>query len=618
MSELLPPVVAVLKAEIGEFTKKMHEAKSEMGKVESEGKSHFSALSVAAVAGVTAVAGGLFEVGKHSLDAFKEQAGAVARLQRLSGESAESMSHLSFAAEETGVSSEKLEGALKKMSKTVSANSKAFQEHGIATRDAQGNMLPMSEVIANASELFKSMPDGIEKNTLAMQLFGKQGTDLIPLLNQGKEGLAKFGEEADKFGITIGQGGVDSYKKNVKNSREMHAALKGLEIQIGAKLMPIVTKLTTWLAENLPPAIEFVRKVIEKLTPAFEAVGAGIAWLVEWFQAHWDQISATISTVVGYITGLFNTGVAIWEGIWDVFGGAIITLLSGAWEFVKSYLQAAFEIITGFFDFFRDLFTGKWGKLWGDVMDILTGFWDAIKAYIQLALDTIRAILEGAWSAVKTLVTNAWGGIKSAVSTGVDGVIGFVAGLPARALSALSSLGSSLLSLGGKAIGALWDGISGGWDVGWSFITGLPDKVIGGLASWGDKLFDLGKKVIGSLWDGIKAAWNTMADAATFTLPKFHIWGIGDVGGGTVTLLPHLHSGGVVPGALGQEVPVVLQAGETVRTTAQESAVQRQLVDVGRDRRALPPVTVNNYGIFDPHQVAHQTSRAVGWELRRV
>jgi hypothetical protein len=113
----------------------------------------------------------------------------------------------------------------------------------------------------------------------------------------------------------------------VQNGREMHAAMKGLEIQIGEKLMPIITKITTWLAENLPKAIAFVKGVIDGLKPTFQAIGDKIAWLVEWWKAHWEQIRDTVEKVFGYIRGFIDTTVAVIEAIWREFGDNILSYL---------------------------------------------------------------------------------------------------------------------------------------------------------------------------------------------------------------------------------------------------------------------------------------------------
>ena len=53
------------------------------------------------------------------------------------------------------------------------------------------------------ADKFKAMPDGTKKTALAMDILGKSGKDLIPLLNSGSEGLGEMLAEADSLGITL-------------------------------------------------------------------------------------------------------------------------------------------------------------------------------------------------------------------------------------------------------------------------------------------------------------------------------------------------------------------------------------------------------------------------------
>lgn len=555
--------------------------------------------------------GAVVKFGTDSVQAYEHVAGATAKLQRLTGGTAEDMSRLSFEAKETGVSQETLEKSLTKVSKAMAGNNKAFDQYGIATKDAHGNLRPLNDVMGDAAEVFSKMHNGAEKNALAMQLFGKSGTDMIPMLNKGRDGLAELSKESDKFGLTMGQGSVDAYKKHVAESRKMHAAMEGLKVQIGEKLAPILYKFASFMAENLPKAIEFVKRVIEGLKPTFQAIGEWIAELVDWWKAHWDQIRDTVTNVVGYISGFIQTVLAGIEAFWRTFGSNVMAFLQGWVDGLVGLIQGLWDVIVGIFDLFRDLFTGKWGKLWGDVLDILTGVWTAIKGVVTGFVEEIEAILSAAWTIVSGAVSAAWDGMKSVVSGVIDGIVGFVEGLPGRAVSALSSLGSGLASLGSLAIHALWDAMTAAWDAGWSFITGIPGKIVSELSSIGSDLATVFGKIPGAIWSAFKSAWNTVANIATFNIPQVTIPmppGVDDLhfGGGSVSLLPHLHTGGIIPGLTGEEVLVVARAGERVQTPGQAAN------DSGSGLQQ-----VNHfYGITDQRELARHQAREIGWQLR--
>lgn len=108
-----------------------------------------------------------------------------------------------------------------------------------------------------------------------------------------------------------------------------------------------------------------------------------------------------------------------------------------------------------------------------------------------------------------------------------------------------------------RTAGAAADWIGRKWDemIGW--ITGLPARI---------------RSAASGMWDGIKDAfrnalnwiidrWNGLG----FTLPSITVFGQ-TIGGGRISTpdLPRFHSGGIVPGAPGTEVPILAMAGERV------------------------------------------------------
>lgn len=78
-----------------------------------------------------------------------------------------------------------------------------FQRLGITTEAygrAAGDQMRLIEDIA---EQFKAMENGSRKAEIATRLFGRSGLDMIPMLNEGIEGLRKAAGEAREFGLVL-------------------------------------------------------------------------------------------------------------------------------------------------------------------------------------------------------------------------------------------------------------------------------------------------------------------------------------------------------------------------------------------------------------------------------
>lgn len=111
------------------------------------------------------------------------------------------------------------------------------------------------------------------------------------------------------------------------------------------------------------------------------------------------------------------------------------------------------------------------------------------------------------------------------------------------------------------------------WNAVIGFLTGIPGRISAAVHGMFDGIKDAFRAAINWVIDH----WNGLE----FTLPSVdtHIPGVGKIGGWTLGTpdIPRLHGGGVVPGSIGTEVPILALAGERVRTAGQEAALQSRL-----------------------------------------
>jgi hypothetical protein len=95
-------------------------------------------------------------------------------------------------------------------------------------------------------------------------------------------------------------------------------------------------------------------------------------------------------------------------------------------------------------------------------------------ALIILNWDRVKSFTVEAFNAIVSAVTGAFRWIVDTVSTGVSNVIGFVAGLPGRILSALSGFATLLVGVGGDLMRGLVNGIAGAA----SFVGNVAKNVV--------------------------------------------------------------------------------------------------------------------------------------------
>lgn len=221
-----------------------------------------SAALISAGLVVAGAAAAAFAV--KSTSAFLTVGKEVLKLQRSIGGTPEEVSKLRFAAQQTGTSVDQLTIGIRTFSRTIAASKDVLNLYGIGTRDASGKTLQFHDVLLNTAEVFSKMPEGPTKTALAVQLFGRAGQQLLPLLDRGRAGILALEHETEKYGLVLTQGNLNAVKQSITASRQQTAALQGLEVQVGAHVIPVLTALEK-VATGLIVGFEDVAKVVGKV-----------------------------------------------------------------------------------------------------------------------------------------------------------------------------------------------------------------------------------------------------------------------------------------------------------------------------------------------------------------
>lgn len=194
---------------------------------------------------------------KEGAEALKEMAeeaikfGAeIADSAQKYGMTTEALSVLSVAASLSGTSFEEAAGGIKhlndNMSKAGAGNAQAneaFKALGISVNDANGHIKKSSDVLAEISEKFHGAEDDANKTAIAVAIFGKNGADMIPMLNEGKEGMDSATKAATEYGLVLSGPAAKAAKETEDRMELLHLAAKGQAQTFMAELMPSVLKV---------------------------------------------------------------------------------------------------------------------------------------------------------------------------------------------------------------------------------------------------------------------------------------------------------------------------------------------------------------------------------------
>lgn len=229
--------------------------------------------SLLVVGGAAAAAAGtLFGIAKTTADAGDH---ALKMSQKL-GIGVEALQELTFAAKLSDVSAEQLGQSIGFLSKNLTAArdgnkeaNKSFAVLGEKVRSLVASGADTDTVLGAIADRFSRMPDGAKKATIAMDIFGKAGKDLIPLLNQGSKGIEETRKRARELGVVLSEETAQASEAFNDSLTELMGAVSGVRNIIGARLIPVLTpliqKLTDWIAVNKDLIAQDLGEIVQAL-----------------------------------------------------------------------------------------------------------------------------------------------------------------------------------------------------------------------------------------------------------------------------------------------------------------------------------------------------------------
>jgi len=225
----------------------------------------------------------MFEMGVHQAEVIDQ----MAKLSDRTGISTQALAELGYAASLSGVSNEQLTGGLEKMLKTLgeAANGGAEAQAAFAHLGLDFNKLAAQDpqkTFMQLADALKAVENPYQRAADITAIFGKSGQELLPLLQEGSEGLSGMAEEANKFGLAVSR--TDAAKVEQANDAftRLMAMISGLVNTLVVELSPYVTQaindIIAWATEGdrgaklVKDGVSLVLDVVKWLGDAWDTV----------------------------------------------------------------------------------------------------------------------------------------------------------------------------------------------------------------------------------------------------------------------------------------------------------------------------------------------------------
>lgn len=374
MAALIGSLRVSLGLDTAAFSKGLKEAQGKMAAVGAVLRKAVVPITAAGVAALTATGAAV----KSSINAADELSKAAAKF----GIPIEMLSRLKYAADLSDVSMDTLGTSVGILSKKMVEASRdgtgeaaqAFERLGISVKDAEGNLRPGSEVLLDLSDALAKMDESDPRRAAAaMEMLGRGGKEMIPLLKDGSGAIREMMDEADRFGQVFGaESGAQAEQFN-DNLTRLGGAFSALASDLSIKLLPHLSAFTDWLVENGPGIADAIAKVVS-LGASFVPVGQKIAegikiggdaivsfagFVTEAVQtvadfassvpARLEELKAGVSAKMAEVAQSFRALVAEMQQIGQDVVDGFLNGLKAKWDVIVSWATAAANSIGNIF-----------------------------------------------------------------------------------------------------------------------------------------------------------------------------------------------------------------------------------------------------------------------------
>lgn len=231
---------------------------------------------------------GAFQLAQKTLTglftSFASYGDKIAKMAQRTGIAAQSLSELEYVASQSGTSIDTFETAIKKMEQTLaqaangsSAAQQRLEMLGLSLADL-ANKTPDQQFRIIASAI-ASLPDPSQRAAAAINMFGRSGTELIPLMNQGADGIEKLIQKAHDLGLVMSEEDYKAAEDATDALDNFKRSTDALKRTLSAEMVPILTNAANKIAEISGKVIEWAQANPEAVR-TMAAIVTGISALV--------------------------------------------------------------------------------------------------------------------------------------------------------------------------------------------------------------------------------------------------------------------------------------------------------------------------------------------------
>lgn len=451
----------------------------------------FAGFTTAITGAATAVAG--FAVAQASnLDAIDKNS------QKL-GMSREEYQKWDFVLSQCGVDINSFGSGMKtltaNMDKVTEGNATAidnFKKLGVEVKNADGSLKGQEETLREVVAAFQEMPESAEKSRLATELFGKQGQELMPLLNSEAGTVDDLMKKCEELGIVVGDDAVDAGVAFSDALDQLKRSAQGV----------FNTFVSTGVLETFTAGMNTAMGAITGLLKAYKTDGIeGLLQeaddtISELSQQAADQISNSAPKLIEVASTVITSLItSLANNIPTIINGVLPPLINGFFTLIKAVTATLPTLLPEILNAAITLFGGLLQGLNDTIPQIIAVLPTLIQTLSQTFIENLPQLI----TAGTLILVNLISGITQTLPSLIDAIVGLI---PVIVQAVMENL-PLILEAGLNLLLALISGIVQAIPQLIEMLPTIIDTIVTNVISMLPQIIETGIQLLNSLVSGI-------------------------------------------------------------------------------------------------------------------